>query len=113
MAWENAPTQKRLERLYDYDKAGQLKEILDKRYRKSLFENEFIAEINSISDNLKQHRNNNFFGSILQQSRIDQFAGKGPAVICVPGIWGPPWSASAGTCGLPCSAGGDGRTQGR
>ena len=32
VAWENAPTQKRLERLYDYDKAGQLKEILDKRY---------------------------------------------------------------------------------
>ena len=32
VAWENTPTQKRLERLYDYDKAGQLKEILDKRY---------------------------------------------------------------------------------
>ena len=54
-----------------------------------------------------------FQRAILQQSRIDQFAGKGPAVICVPGAWGPPWSASAGTCGLPCSAGGDGHTQGR
>jgi RHS repeat-associated protein len=32
VAWENAPARKRLERLYDYDKAGQLKEILDKRY---------------------------------------------------------------------------------
>ena len=41
-------------------------EILDKRYRKSLFEKEFITEINSLLDNLKQHRNKNFIGSILQ-----------------------------------------------
>lgn len=41
-------------------------EILDKRYKKSLFENEFITEINSLLDNLKEHRNANFFGSILQ-----------------------------------------------
>jgi glycosyltransferase involved in cell wall biosynthesis len=40
--------------------------ILDKRYKKSLFEMEFIAEINSLLDNLKQHRNKNFIGSILQ-----------------------------------------------
>ena len=31
-AWENTPTHKRLERLYDYDKAGQLTEIIDRRY---------------------------------------------------------------------------------
>jgi glycosyltransferase involved in cell wall biosynthesis len=40
--------------------------ILDKRYKKSLFEKEFIAEINSLLENLKQHRNKNFIGSILQ-----------------------------------------------
>ena len=32
VAWEQDPSQKRLERLYDYDQAGQLKEIIDKRY---------------------------------------------------------------------------------
>jgi glycosyltransferase involved in cell wall biosynthesis len=41
-------------------------EILDKRYKKSLFEKDFITEINSFLDNLKQHRNKNFIGSILQ-----------------------------------------------
>lgn len=41
-------------------------EILDNRYRKLLFEKEFIAEINSLLDNLKEHRNKNFIGSILQ-----------------------------------------------
>lgn len=41
-------------------------EILEKRYKKSLFEKDFITKINSLLDNLKQHRNNNFFGSILQ-----------------------------------------------
>jgi glycosyltransferase involved in cell wall biosynthesis len=44
--------------------------ILDKRYKKSLFEKDFIAEINSLLENLKQHRNNNFFGSILQHHLI-------------------------------------------
>lgn len=41
-------------------------EILDKRYRKSLLEKDFINEINSLLDNLKEHRNKNFIGSILQ-----------------------------------------------
>jgi len=45
-------------------------EILDKRYKKSLFEKIFITEINSLLDNLKQHRNNNFFGSILQHHLV-------------------------------------------
>lgn len=45
-------------------------EILDKRYKKSVFEKEFIAEVKSISDNLEQHRNNNFFGSILQHHLV-------------------------------------------
>jgi glycosyltransferase involved in cell wall biosynthesis len=41
-------------------------EILDKCYKKELYEKNFIAEIGSLSDNLKEHRNNNFIGSILQ-----------------------------------------------
>lgn len=45
-------------------------DILDKRYKKSLFEKEFIAKINLLLDNLKQHRNNNFFGSILQHHLV-------------------------------------------
>ncbi|GAA4048003.1 glycosyltransferase [Flavobacterium chungnamense] len=45
-------------------------EILDKRYKNSLFEKDFIDEINSLLDNLKQHRNNNFFGSILQHHLV-------------------------------------------
>jgi len=40
-------------------------EILDKRYKKSLFEKDFITEIDSVLVNLKQHRKNNFIGSIL------------------------------------------------
>jgi glycosyltransferase involved in cell wall biosynthesis len=41
-------------------------EILEKRYKKSLFEDDFIMEVNSLLENLRQHRNNNFIGSILQ-----------------------------------------------
>jgi glycosyltransferase involved in cell wall biosynthesis len=41
-------------------------EILEKRYNKSLFEDAFIMEVNSLLENLKQHRNTNFIGSILQ-----------------------------------------------
>jgi len=41
-------------------------EIVEKRYKKVLFEKKFIAKINMILDNLKQQRNNNFIGSILQ-----------------------------------------------
>jgi O-antigen biosynthesis protein len=40
--------------------------ILEKRYKKSLFAADFIMEVNSLLENLKQHRNNNFIGSILQ-----------------------------------------------
>ena len=40
--------------------------ILEKRYQKVLFESEFINRIYSIKENLRQHRNVNFMGSILQ-----------------------------------------------
>lgn len=45
-------------------------EILEQRYQKTLFENDFIARVNSILDNLKQHRNANFFGAILQHHLV-------------------------------------------
>ena len=44
--------------------------ILEKRYKKADFEKEFTTEINSLSDNLKQHRNSNFIGSILQHHSL-------------------------------------------
>ena len=40
--------------------------ILEKRYQKVLFESEFINRIYFIKENLRQHRNANFMGSILQ-----------------------------------------------
>lgn len=41
-------------------------EILEKRYKKSLFKDAFITKVNSLLENLKSHRNNNFIGLILQ-----------------------------------------------
>lgn len=40
--------------------------ILEKRYQKSSFDNDFINRVYSLKENLKQHRNSNFMGSILQ-----------------------------------------------
>jgi glycosyltransferase involved in cell wall biosynthesis len=45
-------------------------EILDKRYKKSLFEKNFIDEIDSVLANLKEHRNANFIGAILQHHMV-------------------------------------------
>jgi glycosyltransferase involved in cell wall biosynthesis len=45
-------------------------EILEKRYKKADFEKEFISEIDSLLDNLKQHRNTNFIGAILQHHSL-------------------------------------------
>lgn len=41
-------------------------EIIEKRFNEILFEKGFINKINSLSANLKLHRNKNFIGSILQ-----------------------------------------------
>lgn len=41
-------------------------EILENRYDKSLFENDFFEKINSLLQTLSQHRNQNFIGAILQ-----------------------------------------------
>lgn len=45
-------------------------EILERRYKKMLFEKEFFDKINSLLDDLKQHRNKNFIGSILQHHAL-------------------------------------------
>ena len=45
-------------------------EIIENRFKKSLFENDCIAKINSLSENLLQHRNNNFIGAILQHHSL-------------------------------------------
>jgi O-antigen biosynthesis protein len=44
--------------------------ILEKRFNKSLFDKNFFIAINSLLDNLKQHRNTNFMGSILQHQTV-------------------------------------------
>lgn len=41
-------------------------EILVQRYKKSLFEKDFVTQINSLLSNLSQHRKANFIGSMLQ-----------------------------------------------
>jgi glycosyltransferase involved in cell wall biosynthesis len=40
--------------------------IIENRYQKSFYESEFINCVNLLKENLKQHRNFNFMGSILQ-----------------------------------------------
>ena len=45
-------------------------DIIENRFKKSLFENDYIAKINSLSENLLQHRNNNFIGAILQHHSL-------------------------------------------
>jgi glycosyltransferase involved in cell wall biosynthesis len=40
-------------------------EIINKRYSKSLFGNDFISHILSIQENIEQHRMDNFMGAIL------------------------------------------------
>jgi len=45
-------------------------DIIENRFKKSLFENDCIAKINSLSENLLHHRNNNFIGAILQHHSL-------------------------------------------
>lgn len=44
--------------------------IIEKRYLKSLFENDFVAHILKIQTHLKQHRLHNFMGTILQHHTL-------------------------------------------
>ncbi len=45
-------------------------ELLEKRYKKILFDKNFSNMINSLLENLKQHRKKNFIGSILQHNSL-------------------------------------------
>ena len=45
-------------------------QIIEKRYLKSLFENDFIEHILKVQIHLKQHRLNNFMGTLLQHHTL-------------------------------------------
>lgn len=45
-------------------------EILDKRYKKSLFEEDFMIKVNSLLNHLTEHRKRNFIGSVLQHHTV-------------------------------------------
>ena len=45
-------------------------DIIENRFKKSHFEYDCITKINSLSENLLQHRNNNFIGAILQHHSL-------------------------------------------
>ena len=44
--------------------------ILEKRYLKSLFENDFVKHILKVGAHLKQHRLSNFMGTLLQHHTL-------------------------------------------
>jgi glycosyltransferase involved in cell wall biosynthesis len=45
-------------------------ELVNKRYKKALFETEFVLTINDLLSNLNKHRNQNFLGQILQHQSL-------------------------------------------
>lgn len=45
-------------------------QIIEKRFKKTLFESDFMAKINELQHNLKSHRNKNFLGQILQHQSL-------------------------------------------
>jgi glycosyltransferase involved in cell wall biosynthesis len=45
-------------------------ELVNKRYKKTLFETEFVLTINDLLTNLNKHRNQNFLGQILQHQSL-------------------------------------------
>ena len=45
-------------------------EILEKRFSKALFKEEFVEKINHLSENLEKHRKENFLGQILQHHSL-------------------------------------------
>ncbi len=44
--------------------------IINQRYSKKLFENDFASKIQSLQSNLTQHRLDNFMGSLLQHHTL-------------------------------------------
>jgi hypothetical protein len=47
-------------------KPKKMVEIINHRYVRILFENDFKRQIKWLQDNLQQHRSSNFMGSLLQ-----------------------------------------------
>ena len=45
-------------------------EIIEKRFKKELFASDFINQVANLQENLKTHRNQNFFGQILQHQSL-------------------------------------------
>ena len=45
-------------------------EIIKKRFKKELFESDFMNQVANLQENLKTHRNQNFFGQILQHQSL-------------------------------------------
>ena len=45
-------------------------EIIEKRFKKELYETDFMNEVGSLQKNLKSHRNQNFLGQILQHQSL-------------------------------------------
>ena len=45
-------------------------QIIEKRYFKSLFEDDFVKHIFNVQTHLKQHRLSNFMGSLLQHHTL-------------------------------------------
>jgi len=45
-------------------------EIIEKRFKKELFAHDFISQVENLQENLKTHRNQNFFGQILQHQSL-------------------------------------------
>ena len=49
---------------------GAYKNLLNQRFDKANFKDEFAQKIESLSKGLKSHRQNNFFGHILQHQTL-------------------------------------------
>lgn len=45
-------------------------EIIEKRFKKELFASDFMTKVAQLQENLKTHRNQNFFGQILQHQSL-------------------------------------------
>jgi glycosyltransferase involved in cell wall biosynthesis len=45
-------------------------EIIEKRFKKELYETDFMNQVENLQENLKSHRNQNFLGQILQHQSL-------------------------------------------
>jgi hypothetical protein len=45
-------------------------EIIEKRFKKELYETDFMNQVENLQENLNAHRNQNFLGQILQHQSL-------------------------------------------